>query len=102
MGQELMSIGFWASELLRESRYWLSPSACSIPWGAICFAVLLAFLLGCCCGGILVLLASSSGLRGFLGIALRLVGNWLSPGVVAGPGSHRTLQSRLAEYSRGQ
>ena len=86
-----MSIGFWASELLRESRYWLSLSACSILWGAICFAVLLAFLLGCCCDGILVLLASSSGLRGFLGIALRLVGNWLSPGVVAGPGSYRTL-----------
>ena len=49
-----------------------------------------------------MLLATSSGLRGFLGIALRLVGNWLSPGFVTGPGQHRTLQSRLAEYSRAQ
>ena len=92
-----MSIGFWVSEVLRESRYLFSPSSCpSFPWGAICLVILCTFLLGCFVGAVATLLITSSACRSSCLVVLRVLVNSLqSP-----PARERvwTANQRLAEY----
>ena len=92
-----MSIGFWVSEVLRESRYLFSPSSCpSIPWGAICLAILCTFLLGCLVGAVATLLITSAACRSSCLVVLRaLINSLQSP-----PVRERawTAHQRLAEY----
>lgn len=91
-----MSWGFWASELLRESRWLFSSAGCpSLPWGAIAFVVLCAFLVGCCCGGVAAFFALSASFRGLSVGLLRLaVGALQDPRLP----EVRRPSSRLAEY----
>ena len=50
-------LGPWAAPVLFEIRQWLielgGPVCTSTLWGVILFVILLAFLMGCCCGAIL-------------------------------------------------
>ena len=92
-GQVCMSLALVATELVREARFWFSPSSGSCPWGAIAFFLLLTFLVGACCGGCIVgcILSSSCQRVGLLGA--RLLAGYLSP-------PPASVRSRLAEYHR--
>lgn len=97
-----MSVGFWISELLREGRYLFNPptSCPGAPWGAIALVVLLAFCLGCCCGGLAALVALSAGCRSALLVLLRLLTSQLQ--TTATGFTTQSLQHRLSEYQRRQ
>lgn len=95
-----MSFSFWASELLRESRFWFSPATCpGTPWGAIALCILLAFCFGCILGSICTLVVVSPRCRASVWVVLRLlVSNFEGP---AGPAVGTRLQTRFGEYQRG-
>ena len=82
-------------DLLRETRYFLSPSSC--PWGAFGLILVISSLAACCCGFILGGVVFSNQCRRITAFAARALLASLAP---PSGGTEVTLRDRLAEYHR--
>lgn len=72
----------WAAVVdLRELKFWVPTStSCSCPWGWLLLAIVLAFTLGCCCGGCLASCFISPACRRGVRLASSLLLNlWVEP-----------------------
>ena len=82
-------------DLLRETRFFLSPSSC--PWGAFGLILVISSLAACCCGFILGGVVFSNQCRRITAFAARALLASLAP---PSGGTEVTLRDRLAEYHR--
>ena len=90
-------LGQWAAPLLFEARQFLSlfgPSCNNTPWGAIGLAIVLAFLVGYCCGIIAACIVLSGQCRRLLLWLLRE----LAFETLGIQGPRLSAEQRLAEY----
>lgn len=92
-----MNLAFSLADLIREARYWSTPGTASCPWGLGAFLILLAFLIGICCGGCAVGCILSRGCQRLGFLVARLGAAYLGP---VPPSVPPSVQQRLAEYRR--